>query len=75
MKTQALTAHLAAALSGAALIVVMATGVSAQRQGREVMILVTVHPHNVGSDAEIILCSPQVERCKFIEHRHKQLVG
>ncbi len=33
------------------------------------------HTVKVGSDAEIILFSPQVEHCKVVDHLHKQLVG
>jgi hypothetical protein len=33
------------------------------------------HSVKVGSDAEIILFSPQVEHCKVVEHLREQLVG
>ena len=33
------------------------------------------HTVKVGTDAEVILFSPQAEHCKVVDHLHKQLVG
>ncbi len=33
------------------------------------------HTVKAGSDAEVILFSPQAEHCKVVDHLHKQLVG
>jgi len=33
------------------------------------------HTIRVGSDAELILFSPQVEHCRVVDHLRKQLIG